>query len=603
VGTTSNGRGQLPREILADRRVLGRMRDKLSLKASANGAVAERIGDAVLVDSLASALELHRRHPSADYVTTTGEIVYASGVIAAGGENAKDQGLLVHRRRMDEARATLDEALAATTKGQARVERLRAELAGLEGAAREQQESLEAAERQAMELRLRVQRCGDESERSSRRSEVLDDELASLGTEAGTLEQDIARLRTETAEAERGQAELEADLAARAERCERVEGELRQRMARVTDLRAAQAASRERLDSAEGEGRRLDEAAGELGGRLERVRGDAAAAVALADATRESITRTEADLVTHLEERTQSAASLVEMERQISERRDLLGRAEAEQSSTRRAVESLREKTREAELVRARAEADREHLDDLCRQELGMPASDASEPEEGPAEEIDLDVLETEITQLKERIDRLGPVNMTAIEEFSELEERNAFLTSQREDLQQSMESLRETIRRINRESRQRFTEAFEKIRQSYQEVFKLLFSGGRADLRLEEGEDVLECGIDILAQPPGKRLAGVHLLSGGEKALSAIALLFAIFRCQPSPFCLLDEVDAALDDANVGRFARMVGEYAKNTQFVIITHNKLSMEAADLLYGVTMEEAGVSKLISLQLD
>jgi chromosome segregation protein len=132
--------------------------------------------------------------------------------------------------------------------------------------------------------------------------------------------------------------------------------------------------------------------------------------------------------------------------------------------------------------------------------------------------------------------------------------------------------------------------------------VFKLLFSGGRADLRLEEGEDVLECGIDILAQPPGKRLTGVHLLSGGEKALSAIALLFAIFRFQPSPFCLLDEVDAALDDANVGRFTRMVGEYSKKTQFLLITHNKLSMESADLLYGVTMEEPGVSKIVSLQL-
>jgi len=165
------------------------------------------------------------------------------------------------------------------------------------------------------------------------------------------------------------------------------------------------------------------------------------------------------------------------------------------------------------------------------------------------------------------------------------------------------MESLREAIKRINRQSRQRFTEAFEAIRVGYQEVFKLLFSGGRADLRLEEEEDVLECGIEILAQPPGKRLTGVHLLSGGEKALSAIALLFAIFRYQPSPFCLLDEVDAALDDANVGRFANMVGEYAKNTQFVIITHNKLSMEAANLIYGVTMEERGVSKLVSLQLS
>ena len=154
----------------------------------------------------------------------------------------------------------------------------------------------------------------------------------------------------------------------------------------------------------------------------------------------------------------------------------------------------------------------------------------------------------------------------------------------------------------------EKFIEAFDTIRANYQEIFKLLFSGGRADLRLEEdpdgGEiDVLDCGVEIMAQPPGKRLTSVQLLSGGEKALSAIALLFAVFRYSPSPFCLLDEVDAALDDANVGRFARMVTEYAKNTQFIIITHNKLSMEAADLIYGVTMQEAGVSSLLSLELQ
>jgi chromosome segregation protein len=603
VGTTSNGRGRVPREILNDRRVLGRLREKLHLKTSANGFVAERIGDAVLVDSLESALELHRRHPAADYVTPAGEIVYASGVITAGGAAAGDQGLLAHRRRMEEARAGVAAAGTETARMQATVDRLRAELAGLEGATRERRESLESAERQAMDLQLRVQRFADESERGGRRSEVLDDELASLGTEASALKRELARLRTETAEAERTQRELDADLSSRVEQSERDGEALRERMARVTDLRAAQAASRERLESAEAEERRLTEAADELWGRLEQVRADAAAAVALVDSTKELMVRTEADLVAHLGEREKHAAAVGESEREIAQRADALARAEAEQGSARSAVESLREKTREAELARARAEADREHLDDLCRQELGMIASDASVPEMEQVEEIDLEALEAEVAEIKQKIDRLGPVNMTAIEEFSELEERHAFLTSQREDLQRSMDSLRESIRRINRESRQRFTEMFEQIRQSYQEVFKLLFSGGRADLRLEEGEDVLECGIDILAQPPGKRLAGVHLLSGGEKALSAIALLFAIFRCQPSPFCLLDEVDAALDDSNVGRFARMVGEYAKSTQFVIITHNKLSMEAADLLYGVTMEEPGVSKVISLQLQ
>jgi chromosome segregation protein len=169
-------------------------------------------------------------------------------------------------------------------------------------------------------------------------------------------------------------------------------------------------------------------------------------------------------------------------------------------------------------------------------------------------------------------------------------------------DLDQSMESLRDTIRRINRQSRERFSDAFEAIRVSFQEVFRTLFNGGRADLWLEEGEEVLESGVEIMVQPPGKRLGNVHLLSGGEKAMAAIALLFAIFRYQPSPFCLLDEVDAALDDVNVNRFTKMLREYAGLTQFIMITHNKRSMETADLLYGVTMEEPGISKLVSLKL-
>jgi chromosome segregation protein len=215
---------------------------------------------------------------------------------------------------------------------------------------------------------------------------------------------------------------------------------------------------------------------------------------------------------------------------------------------------------------------------------------------------VDESALESEIADIKTKVDAIGPVNLMAIEEFRALEERHATLSGQQKDLEDSITSLRDSIRRINRSSRERFLEAFETIRVNYVEIFKVLFGGGRADLILEEGEDVLECGIDMIAQPPGKRLGHVSLMSGGEKSMAALALLFAIFRYQPSPFCLLDEVDAALDELNVGRFTRMLSEYAHNTQFILITHNKRSMESANLLYGVTMEEAGVSKLVSLRL-
>ena len=210
---------------------------------------------------------------------------------------------------------------------------------------------------------------------------------------------------------------------------------------------------------------------------------------------------------------------------------------------------------------------------------------------------------EEAIGALKAKIDRLGPVNMMAIEQFDELEGRHVFLTTQRKDLVDSIAQTAEAITRIDETSKVRFNEAFSAIQQNFQTTFSVLFGGGRAGLSLLDENDPLESGIDIVASPPGKRLQSVQLLSGGEKALTAIALMFAIFRYKPSPFCLLDEIDAPLDDANVGRFVDMLRGMLDRTQFILITHNRRTMEIANRLYGVTMEEPGVSKLISVQLN
>jgi chromosome segregation protein len=210
---------------------------------------------------------------------------------------------------------------------------------------------------------------------------------------------------------------------------------------------------------------------------------------------------------------------------------------------------------------------------------------------------------EDAITTLRARIDRLGPVNMMAIEQFDELESRHGFLTAQRTDLVSSIAQTSEAIKRIDETTRQRFAEAFAAINKNFQETFSTLFGGGRAGLTLLDENDPLESGIEIIAQPPGKRLQSVQLLSGGEKALTAIALMFGLFKFKPSPFCLLDEIDAPLDDANIGRFVEMLRSMLRHTQFILITHNRKTMEIADRLYGVTMEEPGVSKLISVQLN
>ena len=227
-------------------------------------------------------------------------------------------------------------------------------------------------------------------------------------------------------------------------------------------------------------------------------------------------------------------------------------------------------------------------------------AEAASGSEGGPAVRM---TAEEAIAELREKIDRMGPVNMMAIEQSTELEARHLFLSTQRQDLIDSIAQTNEAISKIDETTHARFREAFSAINDNFQVTFTTLFGGGKAGITLLDENDPLESGIDIVASPPGKRLQSVMLLSGGEKALTAIALMFAIFRYKPSPFCLLDEIDAPLDDANIGRFVDMLKSMMDKTQFIIITHSRKTMEIADRLYGVTMEEPGVSKLISIQLN
>jgi chromosome segregation protein len=207
------------------------------------------------------------------------------------------------------------------------------------------------------------------------------------------------------------------------------------------------------------------------------------------------------------------------------------------------------------------------------------------------------------VADLRSKVERLGAVNMMAIDQFDDLESRHTFLTAQRKDLVDSIAATNDAIRKIDKTTRERFQEAFTIINENFEGTFTTLFGGGKAGLVLLDESDALESGIDIIASPPGKRLQSIQLLSGGEKALTAMALMFAIFKYRPSPFCLLDEIDAPLDDANIGRFVEMLQGMGQQTQFILITHNRKTMEIADRLYGVTMEEPGVSKLISVQLN
>ncbi len=217
-------------------------------------------------------------------------------------------------------------------------------------------------------------------------------------------------------------------------------------------------------------------------------------------------------------------------------------------------------------------------------------------------EELSEDQCEQELEKLGNRIQRLGPINLAAIDEYSQQSERKVYLDKQNGDLQSALETLENAIRKIDKETRSRFKDTFDKINSGLQNLFPKVFGGGHAYLDMT-GEDLLDTGVAIMARPPGKRNSTIHLLSGGEKAMTAIALVFSIFRLNPSPFCMLDEVDAPLDDANVGRYANLVKEMSENVQFIFITHNKITMEMANQLLGVTMHEPGVSRIVAVDIE
>jgi chromosome segregation protein len=260
----------------------------------------------------------------------------------------------------------------------------------------------------------------------------------------------------------------------------------------------------------------------------------------------------------------------------------------------------LAELLHQLELGRVQARGELDRTFERLKSEYQMdPESWTPEP---PAEGFDEAAVRRQLEEAREKLQTLGTVNLLALEEYTKKKERHTFLVQQRSDLTRARAQLLEAIEKINVTASQLFSETFGKVQEHFRDIFKTLFEGGDAELRMV-GEDPLECEIEIAAKPRGKHLQSISLMSGGERALTAIALLFAIYLVKPSPFCLLDEVDAPLDDANVDRFLRMLERFSSRTQFIVITHNKRTMESAASLYGVTMEELGISKVVSVRFE
>src|SRR6202008_4379718 len=359
----------------------------------------------------------------------------------------------------------------------------------------------------------------------------------------------------------------------------------------------------ERLASAEGIAKRLEEERADLDRREAALRQQESS---ISEET-SAMARQSEELTQQLSvlraEKTRLEEKQKDLEQEWDAGRTRVTQAEDHLRMARQTLQEMREARGKFEIEKARNDSDREHLRETCLAEVNAQPEDLIASETAFMSGEELATAEASYREMKQRIENMGAVNMMALEEFNECEQRFTFLTRERDDLLKSIADTQQAIAELDQATKDRFEHAFHAINKSFSDAFHAIFGGGMAEMRLTEPDSSGDAGIDIVASPPGKRLQNVLLLSGGEKAMTALALLIAIFRYQPSPFCILDEVDAPLDEANVGRFTRLIGEMSGQTQFIIVTHNRKTMEMGSVLYGVTMQEPGVSKLVSVRWE
>jgi len=591
--------------------------------------------------------------PEADapVATLAGE-VFRGARLVFGGTKSEARSILATAREIKELRARLADdrqALERTTGALEAVDRVISEamaaIASLQDEAHRQ-------EKETVGLEAQLTRAAEDATRIARKQELVAAERRRAEDEHHTLEarQVEARESIQRLEGEQRMADDRFTVAQR--RLFSAREAVEARSASAAEAKAAHAALVERAAGLAAEVGRLEEAARDLEERVRATTDERARAEARRTELEEAIVSGERQLDEDVRAFDALKEDVKVAEDQTAGLRERFSAEDQAIRSARQGLEAVRAELGKLEIAKATAEGDLHHLaetcletvqtgldevaDEVARMEAAgefetaptvpdepetedeVEAADgveaAAEPDAGAADDetgaepaappasVRL-TPEEMVAALKAKIDRLGPVNMMAIEQFDDLESRHTFLTTQRKDLVESIAATGDAIKRIDKTTRERFAEAFTVINENFGGTFTTLFGGGRAGLVLLDESDELESGIDIIAQPPGKRLQSVQLLSGGEKALTAMALMFALFKYRPSPFCLLDEIDAPLDDANIGRFVEMLQGMQHHTQFVLITHNRKTMEIADRLYGVTMEEPGVSKLISVQMN
>lgn len=538
------------------------------------------------------------------FVTLNGDWVASGQFVSAGDARALEEGagLLTFKRELRELQERAEVLSSESDSAEEAARKSRANLVGLEDAVLILNEAIGREEREAMARELTATGLAHEIERADRHLRVVAEDAARVEQERAEVERRRATAIVEAQEAEAARVAATETVTSATSLLAETRRQAESESEGLGGQRAAAAAATERRRGTAAELRRMEAEYVDLASRVERHRLELVEMTERLAVLRESIADLEYQASTVGAEREREEQEIATLSARLDEARRQADALAEQLSDLNKHAAEVRDLRAGIEVQRAEAQARLTFVRENCASELNQSLEDLAR-EQPIDDEFDLETAQARVEELRARIEGFGGVNMMALEELSENEARLLFLTTQRQDIVDSISSTEEALREIKRRSRERFRHAFEQINKNFSELFQELFGGGKGEMSLIEGDDVLEAGIDVIAQPPGKRLQNVLLLSGGEKAMAALALVLGIFHYRPSPFCLLDEVDAPLDEANVGRFTDKVAQMSVNTQFIVITHNKRTMEMARALYGVTMQEVGVSKLVSVRFE
>ena len=555
-------------------------------------AIAERLlKNIFVVKDLKTAFNAISAGCSCLFVTLEGEVIEPSGAVIAG----EVKGIFKRKREMRELESAVEDNKDSIDRIQTELQSIQQLIENKEADLKVVEAAINEKEKEVSLLNLTAENYREDKERRSRKLSYLALEVEQIVREKESIEKMLIEKDAEIQAAEGKKSESEQRGTSFQEEISQKRLGLEEFRAEVTEIRLLITSRREKIESIGKEKEALVKELAEYKQKNEFISEEISSILArIQQRTQETGEN---------EEKIRSFVSVADgFRKEIAEQKEVIDSVQQELLTTehglkqlRQQIEAISQRTAELDIGRAEHKVKIENLSEHIRQNYGLEI-------DGLDVEPLTDEDEQRLLELREKIQELGPVNLGTLEEYEELRTRYEFLNNQQDDLHRSIAELEEAIAKINATTRKKLRDAFDALKIKFSEVFITLFGGGRAELVMTDEHNILETGIDIIAQPPGKRLQNINLLSGGEKTLTALSLLFASFLIKPTPLCILDEADSALDEMNTDKFANMVKDFSRETQFIVVTHNRNTMSVADYIYGVTMEEAGVSKVISMQL-